>query len=105
MKTIPKPIYKNYEFDALVANLQMKDERYEDMFRLDKDDDYTLYELKQNPDLYIEEVTIGTWDSIKYSNRKMYLVHDNKTAKSFPRGDFYETFEEAKATCILLNEK
>ena len=108
MKTL-KPIYKDYEFDCLVANLQMKDERYDDMFIFVESDEPTLtddmYELKDNDNIYIQCSEIGYIVNL-------YVIDKNYESgiKSFDESyvikkGVYKTLEEAKAKCILLNNQ
>ena len=98
MKTL-KPIYKDYEFDCLVANLQMKDERYDDMFIFVESDEPTLtddmYELKDNDNIYIQVSDIGYVVSVYTECEDSYTTNKG----------VYETLEEAKAKCILLNNQ
>ncbi len=93
-----KPIYKDYEFDCLVANLQMKDERYEDMFIFEESDEPTLtddmYELKENDNIYIQCSEIGYIVSLYVECEDSYVINKG----------IYKTLEEAKAKCILLNQ-
>ena len=104
---IPKPIYKDYEFDALVANLQMKDERYDDMFIFEESDEPTLtddmYELKDNDNIYIQCSEIGYIVNL-------YVIDKNYESgiKSFDESyvinkGVYKTLEEAKLKAISLN--
>ena len=93
-----KPIYKDYEFDCLVANLQMKDERYEDMFIFEESDEPTLtddmYGLIANENIYIQCSDIGYIVNLYVKCEDSYTINKG----------VYKTLEEAKAKCILLNE-
>ena len=58
--------------------------------------EYVLYELKENTDLYIEEVNFNDlgYDRIKY------VIHNHKTNESYHAVD---TLTEAKCQCINWN--
>jgi ssDNA-binding replication factor A large subunit len=68
-----------------------------DKFKKEVDDDYTLYELKEDDNIYIEECNVNGY--------KKYLVHNHKTNQTYPIGKFYNTINSAinKALMIFNN--
>ena len=67
-----------------------------DPFKKEVCEDYTLYELKENADLYIEECN--------FNNKKIvYFVHNNATAKSYPRGSYFKTLQSAKEYVLKMH--
>tara|TARA_R100000808_G_C2148427_1_gene156577 strand:+ start:2270 stop:2494 length:225 start_codon:yes stop_codon:yes gene_type:complete len=69
-------------------------------FNCVKDDNYTLYELKSDDNIYIEEIN-EHWNS-----KKVYLVHNHRTNQTFPLGKFYKSLKVAmnKALQIYVKE-
>jgi|TARA_R110002020_G_scaffold188167_11_gene386853 hypothetical protein len=68
-------------------------------FNCVKDDDYILYELKCNKDIYIEEIN-------EYRiSKKVYLVHNHRTSETFPLGKFYKSLKVAMNKALQIYKK
>ena len=66
-------------------------EKQNNLFRLVENDDYTLYELIDDDNIYIEECDVY--------GKKKYLVHNHKTNKSF---GFINTLVKAKEKALNI---
>lgn len=60
------------------------------------EEDEIIFELIENEDIYVEQVS-------GYEN--YFLVHDDKTGKSYPMGKFYKTLKSAMEFAIKLNNQ
>ena len=80
-----------------------------DLFKLDKDPDYILYELKSDPDWYIEETRYRAFDSKKNEMgfKKRYLIHHDRTNYTYcgEYTGFLFTLKDAMKKCIELKEE